>query len=180
MNEKMNALLLSSTDKIKIFVEWNKKNWNSGKKDKWKVIGVWILVFVVFSILFRPDEKTSNQIGTKDILKSCEDYKKSFSMNDPAKGDKYFNLQNMYKGKAYSDTGYLKEHIWQGIHNDYTIKTREGLHINDLDGPNLVKNGRKSDGDEVKISGTVETIDVDLTDIKNGYCAVLLIHTVVE
>ena len=51
-------------EKFEVFVEWNKKNWKAGGKDRWKVIGLWVVVLSVLGALGE-DRKTSESASTE-------------------------------------------------------------------------------------------------------------------
>lgn len=60
----MSDIKAVAMDKMKIFIDWNKKNWNAGGKDRWKVIGLWIFVLAVFGNASK-DESTQVQSESK-------------------------------------------------------------------------------------------------------------------
>jgi hypothetical protein len=59
-------------EKVITFIEWNKKNWNSGGKNRWKVIGLWVFIF---AILGHGSNHESSHLGHGSNHESSQDNK---------------------------------------------------------------------------------------------------------
>lgn len=63
LNQLRTILLEKSKKLISNFTQWHNKNWNAGGKDRWKIIGLWMLVFaVVYSTTINNKTPSNNHV----------------------------------------------------------------------------------------------------------------------
>lgn len=67
-------------EKIKKFIEWNKENWSSGGKNRWKVIALWVVILVVFSGGNNNESKNSRALN--NAPESAQSFSRENSQNN--------------------------------------------------------------------------------------------------
>lgn len=81
-------------DKVSIFLEWNKKNWKAGGKDRWKVLGLWVVTLGVLVALLSNDEQQNTSDNESNTTETA-------------------TATNKYKGGNYTEINqYAKENRW--------------------------------------------------------------------
>lgn len=132
-------------DKMKFFIEWNKKNWNSGGKDRWKVIGLWVFVLAVLGSANKDEsrnvqsesrkteqsrytsgsnsqdnrESSKNQISNIPWYEVDRIYNVKSNTTELQKDEEWKNL----KGKRVQWSGYVSE-ISEGLFSSLTLQVK--------------------------------------------------------
>lgn len=121
--------------KTKTFIEWNKKNWSAGGKNRWKVIGLWVVVLVVLS------NGSKNESKDSQPLNNTSKVSQSFSRENLQDDISWYEVDRIYnissnaselqkdkeweklKGKKVQWSGYVSE-VSNGLLGGLTLQIK--------------------------------------------------------